>query len=232
MGSEMCIRDSLASNTALIFPPSTSSPSPAPFCPFSSVSGVRGPALVYYLRPGSECGVRAGLLSFCFCLAWLPRLGLSIQVPPAEGGPPALMPSWIMDGPGTSRWQSAKRPRPPSEAEQVRATPVAPHGPWPRPQPTHSSRAGPPHGGQETAGYRETTSARKNLHSTGHALCLMAYGRGPSHPSKGRAASASAARPVAGWPCCVGGALERSPCHPTRSILVERLPSQAVSSSS
>ena len=42
--------------------------------------------------------------------------------PPAEGGLPAHMDLSL-----------AKRPRPPSEAEQVRATPVAPHGPWPRP---------------------------------------------------------------------------------------------------
>ena len=42
--------------------------------------------------------------------------------PPAEGGPPAPMEQSL-----------SKRPRPPSEAEQVSATRVAPHGPWPRP---------------------------------------------------------------------------------------------------
>ena len=41
--------------------------------------------------------------------------------PPAEGALPAPMEQPL-----------SKRPRPPTEAEQVRATPVAPHGPWPR----------------------------------------------------------------------------------------------------
>eukprot|EP00967_Tisochrysis_lutea_P080614 scaffold110811_cov32-Tisochrysis_lutea.AAC.1 len=39
--------------------------------------------------------------------------------PPAEGGPPAHM-----------EQTQLKRPRPPIEAEQVRATPVAQHDPW------------------------------------------------------------------------------------------------------
>ena len=53
--------------TALKFPFPTSSPAPL----LSFFFGFRGPALVRYLRPGSECGGRAGLLCALSCRACL-----------------------------------------------------------------------------------------------------------------------------------------------------------------
>ena len=47
--------------------------------------------------------------------------------PPVEGGPPPPMEQSL-----------SKRPLPPTDAEQVRATPVAQHGPWPRPHHHHT----------------------------------------------------------------------------------------------
>ena len=47
---------------------------------------------------------------------------LPFSGPPAQGGPPAPM-----------DLSQAKRPRPPSEADQVSVTPVTPRGPWPQP---------------------------------------------------------------------------------------------------
>eukprot|EP00967_Tisochrysis_lutea_P033598 scaffold40015_cov29-Tisochrysis_lutea.AAC.4 len=47
-----------ATDNALIFPPTTSSPAPL----LSFFFGFRGPASVRYVRPGLECGVRAGVL--------------------------------------------------------------------------------------------------------------------------------------------------------------------------
>eukprot|EP00967_Tisochrysis_lutea_P051743 scaffold63959_cov27-Tisochrysis_lutea.AAC.1 len=54
-------------NTALIFPPSTSFPAPL----HSFFFGFRGPALAHYLRPSSECGVWAGLLICCLVVCAL-----------------------------------------------------------------------------------------------------------------------------------------------------------------
>eukprot|EP00967_Tisochrysis_lutea_P034518 scaffold41244_cov30-Tisochrysis_lutea.AAC.6 len=58
--------------------------------------------------------------------------------PPSEGAPPAPMEQSL-----------AKRPRPPAEAEQVRATRVAPHGPWPRPHHPPLTRPTTSHGTQD-----------------------------------------------------------------------------------
>ena len=59
---------------------------------------------------------------------------------PRRGRPPAPMEQSL-----------SKRPRPPSEAEQVRATPVAPHGPWLRPHHAQQPWVGSPHGEQLSA---------------------------------------------------------------------------------
>ena len=78
----------------------------------------------------------------------------------------------------------AKRPRPPSEAEQVRATQVAPHCPWPRPQ--HPQQpccpTAPPHppwmahGGHQAASLKQTAlGMRRARHAPAlHWACLMA----------------------------------------------------------
>eukprot|EP00967_Tisochrysis_lutea_P012143 scaffold13644_cov33-Tisochrysis_lutea.AAC.6 len=65
--------------------------------------------------------------------------------PPAKGGLPAPMDQSL-----------AKRPRPPTEAEQVRATPIAPRGPWPRPHHSQQPCWPPPWGigGQQAAGLK------------------------------------------------------------------------------
>eukprot|EP00967_Tisochrysis_lutea_P098044 scaffold144407_cov34-Tisochrysis_lutea.AAC.2 len=79
---------------------------------------------------------------------------------PAEGAPPAHM-----------EQSQAKRQRPPVEAEQVCATPVAPHGPWPRPHLTQEACWRPPLG---------IAICRPQPDSTGlttphlHWACLMA----------------------------------------------------------
>ena len=101
---------------------------------------------------------------------------------PAQGAPPTPMEQPL-----------SKRPRPPIEAEQVRATPVAPHGPWPRPN--HSWQPClPPSWG--AAGCWHHPISIKLKQPLLHWACL--YGRGPSRLGKGRAASA--ARPETGWP--------------------------------
>ena len=78
--------------------------------------------------------------------------------PPAEGAPPVPMEQSL-----------SKRPRPPTEAEQVRATLVAPHGPWPRPHHPWQPCWPPPWG---AAGcWQYPTNARLNQF---HWACLMA----------------------------------------------------------
>ena len=78
--------------------------------------------------------------------------------PPAEGAPPVPMEQSL-----------AKRPRPPAEAEQVRATRVAPHGPWPWPrhpqQPCWS-----PHGRQQAVDPIRPTPDETHQPSNRHAL--------------------------------------------------------------
>eukprot|EP00967_Tisochrysis_lutea_P055445 scaffold69692_cov32-Tisochrysis_lutea.AAC.2 len=70
--------------------------------------------------------------------------------PTAEGGHPVPM--------GTMYQSQGKRQRPPSEAEQVRATPVAPRGPWPRPH--HKQQLClPPQGGGAAVGRPQTEGA-------------------------------------------------------------------------
>ena len=107
--------------------------------------------------------------------------------PPAEGGPPTPMDQ-----------SQAKRPRPPSETEQVRATPVAPHGPWPRPHHTQQQPCcmlAPPMG--RAAACKPQADNSKTTQPTLHWACL-AYGRGPSRPGDERVALA--ARPEARQP--------------------------------
>ena len=88
--------------------------------------------------------------------------------PPAEGGPLAPMDRHL---------SLAKRPRPPSEAEQVRATQVAPHGPWHRPQHPQQPCMAPPMGDsrlQDSGGQYQTGKACTCTPLIGHWACLMA----------------------------------------------------------
>uniref|UniRef100_A0A7S3RS11 Uncharacterized protein n=1 Tax=Strombidinopsis acuminata TaxID=141414 RepID=A0A7S3RS11_9SPIT len=95
----------------------------------------------------------------------------------------------------------SKRPRPPSEAKQVSATPVAPRGPWPRAHLTGQTCCPPPpHGPWGDAVYRLQHTSTSTKPALPHLTPSMGmpYGRGPSHPGDGRAAPA--ARLETGWP--------------------------------
>eukprot|EP00967_Tisochrysis_lutea_P119653 scaffold195574_cov26-Tisochrysis_lutea.AAC.1 len=91
---------------------------------------------------------------------------------PTEGGSPPPMDKSL-----------SKRPRPPSEAEQVRATLVAPRGPWPRPHPARQP-CWPPRMGDS------------RLHTTATCECQV----GTANPPLGMHIMAEA--PLAGRAAC------------------------------
>ena len=110
--------------------------------------------------------------------------------PPAEGAPPVPMEQPL-----------SKRPRPPIEAEQVRATPVVrsrhtARGPG---HTTHSSHVGPPAPPIMGASRLLAPPLQRQAQAATPPLG-MPYGRGPSRPGKGRAASAARPETETGWP--------------------------------
>ena len=67
----------------------------------------------------------------------------------------------------------AKRPRPPEEAEQVSATPIAPHGLWPRPHHPQQPCWPPPWRAADCRPHQTQTPTRPEARRT-HWACLMA----------------------------------------------------------
>ena len=91
-----------------------------------------------------------------------PPLPISPSGPPPRAPPPPSTHGAVA---------LAKRPRPPAEAEQVSAIPVAPHGPWPRPHQPQQPCWPTSWWATSCGGQRANTTQDGSLN---HQACLMA----------------------------------------------------------